>query len=234
MTLAARRRRRGKGSGIGRLLRGEDVLEAAAVGLEPHQAQAEVGRDVADQVVHGRRRAPAAASMATWPPRGPTVTPARGRGPRPCRSPRRRRRPPRPAGCRSARGSRRCASRSRRPPSSTMTWSLTRSSSPSRWEVTRTAMPKSLADALAPGRACRCGRRGRGRWSARRGTPAAGRGRAPGRAWPAASCRWSSRPSAGSAPRRGPRGAARRPRARGPPRRRGRTSGPCGPRSHWR
>ena len=106
--------------------------------------------------------------------------------------------------------------RSSRPPSSTTTWSLTRSSSPSRCEVTSTAMPKSCADPAHQRRACRRGRPGRGRWSARRAAPAAGRGRAPGRAWPAASCRWSSRPSAGSAPRPGRRGAARRRRARGP------------------
>src|ERR671912_1474159 len=31
----------------------EDVLEVATVGLQPHQAQAELGGDVADQVVRG-------------------------------------------------------------------------------------------------------------------------------------------------------------------------------------
>ena len=85
----------------------------------------------------------------------------------------------------------------------------------------------------APAPACRRARTGRGRWSARRAAPAAGRARAPGRAWPAASCRSSSRPSAGSAPRPARRGAARRRRARGPRRRAARTSGPCARRSRW-
>ena len=76
-------------------------------------------------------------------------------------------------------------------------------------------------------------RTGRGRWSARRAGPAAGRAPAPGPAWPAASCRSSSRPSAGSAPRPARRGAARRPPARAPRRTAARTSGPCARRSRW-
>ena len=90
------------------------------------------------------------------------------------------------------------------------------------------------ADPCAPARACRRARTGRGRWSARRAAPAAGRAPAPARAWPAASCRWSSRPSGGSAPRPARRGAARRRRARGPRRRAARTSGPCARPGRWR
>ena len=40
-------------SGTGRTLLQEDVLEVTAVGLQPHQAEAELGGDVADQVVGG-------------------------------------------------------------------------------------------------------------------------------------------------------------------------------------
>ena len=184
--------------------------------LHPHQAEAEVDGEVADQVVHvdarprTRRRLDQPAAGGPGGQAGRRPAPGRASGSRVRAGP-----APRRAGCRSrARKSRVAEDRSSRPPSSTTTWSLTRSSSPSRCEVTSTAMPKSLADPLHQRRACRRGRPGRGRWSARRAAPAAGRARAPGRAWPAASCRWSSRPSGGSAPRPARRGAARRRRAR--------------------
>ena len=120
----------------------EDVLDAVVALLHPHQAEAEVDDQVADHVGRRRRRGPRPrpacrrAGRATRPASTSACPSSRSASGRPCTSTSRL-----PVACRKSVVA---EDRSSRPPSSTTTWSLTRSSSPSRCEVTSTAIPNSV------------------------------------------------------------------------------------------